>query len=85
MDKRPLVSSHKSIMNSQTRFQKMCNSLITTKVHMVSSKMLAKSVGLFSISKVEFHSKIHSELSLLFEIAGQTVFKKIKSMEKQPT
>jgi hypothetical protein len=86
MDKRQMLSSQKSIINSQTRYQKVCSTLITNKAFMISSKLPLNSMGLFAVTKVEFSNKFNQEISLFFEISDEIVFKKINSTnEKRPT
>jgi hypothetical protein len=56
------------MMNSQTRYQRMCHTLINTPVYMISSKVVPESVELFTLRKIEVISKNPLLISLLIDI-----------------
>lgn len=86
MEHKGLMGSQKSLVSSQTRYQKICSTLVNSKAHLISSKVKNKTGGLLVVTNIELVSKLHMELSIFFQILSEIVYKKIISVsEKRST
>jgi hypothetical protein len=60
----------------------MAQSLFDTKVYLISSKFMARSVPIFTILKIRTTTKNIVAIELFLEICGHLIFKKILSISE---